>query len=183
MKIVVCPLSQVQQMVGMHRPECVVSLLDPESAFPELGAAYRDRHLRLHFHDVYDCAGGLVAPCAEHVQQLVEFVSSWTRSAPILIHCRAGISRSSAAGFISACLHDPELAELTIARSLRNASRLARPNELLIRLADAAMGRNGRMLEAIQETGRDLIWEAAEENSPFELSISARSVRLLQRRS
>jgi hypothetical protein len=39
------------------------------------------------------------------------------------------------------------------------------------------------MLEAIQETGRDLTWEAAEENSPFELAISVRSERLLARRT
>jgi hypothetical protein len=42
----------------------------------------------------------------------------------------------------------------------------------MIQLADAAMGRDGRMLEVIQHTGRDLPWMMAiNENTPFELSI------------
>ena len=177
MKIVVCPLSKVQEMVGAHRPECVVSLLDPEFEFPELGSSYLDRHLRLHFHDVCDPADCHVAPTPDHVHQLLEFVSSWTRSAPILIHCRAGISRSSAVGFMAACLHGPEHTELEIARALRRVSPFARPNELLVQLADTAMGRGGRMLAAIRETGRDLAWEVVEENSPFELPVRAGRAR------
>jgi predicted protein tyrosine phosphatase len=182
-KIVVCPLSRVQEMVGTHRPECVVSLLDPEFEFPELGPLYEDRHLRLHFHDVCDYAGGLVVPAAAHVHQLLEFVATWTRSGPILIHCRAGISRSSAAGFIAACLHGPESGELDIARALRSVSPLARPNELLVQLADTVMGRSGRMVAAIRETGRDLTWTMVEENSPFELSVSPLSFAISRRTS
>jgi predicted protein tyrosine phosphatase len=170
--IIVCPLSKVQGMVEKHRPERVVSLLDPGFEFPDLGPAYRDRHLRLCFHDAHDAAGDLVVPGAAHVRQLLDFFASWTRSAPMLIHCRAGISRSTAAGFIAACLHDAARPELDIAHALRSASALARPNELMIQLADAAMGRDGRMLEVIRHTGRNLPWMiAVNENTPFELSI------------
>jgi len=178
MKIIVCPLSKVQQLIGTHRPECVVSLLDPESAFPELGSLYRDRHLRLHLHDVHYAAIGLVTPAGTHVDQLLEFLRGWKRNAPMLIHCRAGISRSSAAAFIAACLHCPNLPELAMARALRNASPFARPNELIVQLADSAMGRNGRMIEAIHETGRNLDWEPLEENVPFELPLALASTVL-----
>lgn len=172
MKILVCPLSRVTQMVAVHRPERVVSLLDPDFEFPELGPTYRDRHLRLRFHDAHDCAGGQVAPVATDIAQLLQFLSAWTQSAPILLHCRAGIGRSTAASYIAACLHRPELPELEIARALRSASPLARPNELLIQLADIAMARSGRMVDAIRETGRNLAWEAVDENVPFELRLS-----------
>jgi hypothetical protein len=95
---------------------------------------------------------------------------SWTRSAPMLIHCRAGIGRSTAAGFIAACLHDAARPELDIAQALRSASSLARPNALMIQLADAAMGRAGRMIEVIRHTGQDLPWLlSVNENTPFEL--------------
>lgn len=172
-KIIVCPLSRVQQIVGEYRPELVVSLLDPDFEFPELGSSYRYRHLCLHFHDAHDCADGQVAPTAVHMNQLLEFVSNWTRSAPIVIHCRAGIGRSSAAGFIAACVHNPGLSELDIARALRRVSAMARPNELLVQLADSAMARKGRMIEAIRETGRHLTWEGvSHENIPFELTVN-----------
>jgi predicted protein tyrosine phosphatase len=169
-KILVCPLSQVERMVATYAPERVVSLLDPDFRFPELGAAYRDRHLRLHLHDVHDPAPGQVAPAVAHVTELLEFLARWQRTAPLLIHCRAGIGRSTATAFIAACQHNPAIDEFAIALELRRASPLARPNQVLVGLADAALGRHGRMANAIEDTGRHLQWHGLDENVPFELA-------------
>jgi len=175
MKIVVCPLSQVPQMVAAYAPERVVSLLDPDFAFPHLGSAYQGRHLRLALHDVHDSGAGRIMPAAGHVDQLLSFLTLWSRSAPILIHCRAGIGRSTAAAFIAACLHHPNLNEREIAVNLRRISPLARPNEMLVKLADSVMQRSGRMARAIDETGRGLAWHQVNENVPFELACSFNS--------
>jgi predicted protein tyrosine phosphatase len=163
-------------MVATHIPERIVSLLDPDYAFPETGPAYFGRHLRLYFHDIHISSDSQVVPTAKHIEELLAFLSLWTRQAPILIHCRAGIGRSTAAAFITACLHNPHTDELEIAGALRYASPLARPNETLIKLADAAMGRNGKMSKAIAETGRDLNWievfehlKKYNEGVPFEM--------------
>jgi predicted protein tyrosine phosphatase len=145
-------------MVAMYTPERIVSLLDPDHAFPETGPAYLSRHLRLSFHDIHLPARDQVVPTIKHIDVLLDFLSLWSREAPILIHCRAGIGRSPATAFITACLHNPHTDELDIAVQLRRASPLARPNEVLIQLADAALGRNGRLSKAITETGRDLSW-------------------------
>lgn len=169
MKIVVCPLSRVREQVAAHAPERVVSLLDPDFAFPDLGSAFRGRHLRLQLHDVHECEPGQVAPSAAHIDQLLAFIRSWRRSSPLLIHCRAGIGRSTAAAFIAACVHQPRIDELAIALDLRRASPLARPNQVLIRLADAALARDGRMVKAIEDTGRCLRWHGVDENVPFEI--------------
>jgi predicted protein tyrosine phosphatase len=72
-------------------------------------------------------------------------------------------------GFVAACLHNPHVDEQAIALTLRRASPLGRPNRTLIGLADVAMGRNGRMSRAIEETGRDLQWHGVDENVPFEM--------------
>jgi predicted protein tyrosine phosphatase len=163
-------------MVAGYTPEHIVSLLDPDVAFPETGPEYFDRHLRLCFHDIHTTTKGQVMPTATDIDVLLGFLLRWSRKAPILIHCRAGIGRSTAVAFITACLHNPHANELGVAIKLRHASPLARPNETLIRLADAAMGRNGRMSNAIEETGRDLSWtEVSErlriydEGIPFEM--------------
>jgi predicted protein tyrosine phosphatase len=164
-------------IVAIYAPERIVSLLDPNYAFPETGPAYFSQHLRLSFHDIHLSAEDQVLPTAKHIDVLLDFLSLWSRQAPILIHCRAGIGRSTAAAFITACLHNPHADELEIAITLRRASPLARPNEILIKLADAAMGRNGRMSNAITETGRDLSWTEVnerlriyDEGVPFEMS-------------
>jgi predicted protein tyrosine phosphatase len=145
-------------MVDIYTPERIVSLLDPDYEFPETGPAYLNHHLRLCFHDIHISTESQVMPTAKQIDDLLAFISLWSRKAPILIHCRAGIGRSTAAAFITACLHNPHTNEVEIADALRCASPLARPNETLIKLADAAMGRNGRMSKAIAETGRDLTW-------------------------
>lgn len=129
MKIVVCPLSKVEQRVAAH------------------------------------------VPSSRHIDQLLVFLGQWQHSSPLLIHCREGIGRSTAAAFIAACVHKPKVDERTIAFDLRRASPLARPNQILIELADAAMGRNGRMVSAIEETGRNLQWHGVEENLPFKILI------------
>jgi predicted protein tyrosine phosphatase len=172
MTIIVCPLSKVEEMVALHQPERVISLLDPEYGFPELGSDYQDRHLRLGFHDITEAYEDYVMPCTDHIRDVLQFVRAWDGSNPILIHCRAGISRSTAVAYIIACFANPELDEHEIAANLRRAAPLARPNFTLIELADREMGRNGRMCAAIKQTGRDLPWIEVEENEPFRLLIA-----------
>jgi predicted protein tyrosine phosphatase len=169
MRIVVCPLSQVSRMVAAHAPASVISLLDPGFVFPDLGPTYHGRHLRLRFHDTHDGANQQTLATKDDVEQLLAFMRPWTGNAPLLIHCRAGIGRSTAAAFVAACLHLPDLDERAIAARLRNVSPLARPNEVLIRFADAAMGRGGRMIQAIEESRCEPRWVTVDENVPFEI--------------
>jgi predicted protein tyrosine phosphatase len=174
--ILVCPLSKVGELVQSRTPERVVSLADPGRGFPELGSDYAGKHLRLSFHDTYLAVNDDVAPAVEHATALLAFLREWPRRAPLLIHCRAGIGRSTAVAFITACLFNTHAAEHDIALTLRRTSPLARPNLRLVELADAALGRQGRMTRALEETGRGLDWETVEralrangESVPFEL--------------
>jgi predicted protein tyrosine phosphatase len=169
MTILVCPLSKVAAVVAAHDPGIVISVLDPGSLFPDLGPKYLGRHLRLQFHDVHGPAESQVTPTAAQVTRLLGFIAAWDRRDPMLIHCRAGIGRSTAAAFIAACFCNPHAEEHRIAVALRQASPLARPNETLVALADNAMGRRGRMSEAIASTGRNLPWIDVAEGEPFRM--------------
>ena len=62
-----------------------------------------DDHLRLFFNDIAAPAEGLIHPMPEHVVQILSFGSRWPRSAPLVVHCWAGISRSTAAAYMVAC--------------------------------------------------------------------------------
>jgi predicted protein tyrosine phosphatase len=156
MPIFVCPLSKLLEMIERHKPTRVVSVLDPGSQFPELGSAYTDSHLRLEFHDIHFPILNYVLPAPAHVDRLLNFVSHWNPEESLLIHCRAGIGRSTATAYIAACFHNPQMDERHIAAALRRAAPFARPNEVLVRVADEALGRSGRMLAAITESGRNL---------------------------
>jgi predicted protein tyrosine phosphatase len=167
MTIYVCPLSKVSAMVTRHTPARVVSVLDPGLDFPELGPSYVGRHLRLEFHDINVPTDKQVMPAAAHIDRLLRFFERWDPGDSMLIHCRAGIGRSTAIAFIAACFHNPRADEQDIADQLRRISPNARPNRTLIGIADNAMERRGRMIGAIASTARNIPWASVVEGKPF----------------
>ncbi len=125
-----------------------------------------DRHLTLAMHDIEGALAGYTPPGLEHAEQLLHFMSSWDQTSPVLIHCYAGVSRSTAAAFISLCALNPDMDEALIAMQIRQASPKAQPNRLFVSHADALLGRGGRMSRAIEEIGPgDLVGL----NTPFVL--------------
>ena len=71
----------------------------------------------------------------------------------MVIHCFAGISRSTASAFAVACALNPNRSESQIARQIRSASAFAHPNRLIVSHADRLLGREGRMLRALDDMG------------------------------
>ena len=165
-RIHVCPLSAVPQVVASHEASHLVTCLAGEVHVVTPGAIQPANHIRLFIHDISEPVEGYIAPDPEHVLQLVEFAAGWDRQGPMVIHCWAGISRSTAAAFVMLCALNPQAPEAHIARLLREASPTAYPNRLMIRLGDAALGRAGRMLAAVEAIGRG---EVASEAIPFSL--------------
>jgi predicted protein tyrosine phosphatase len=167
MAILVCPLSKVTEVAAARRPSRVVSLLDPHTPFPAPGVGMQ---LRMALHDIADHEEGCILPAEAHVREILAFIGAWDREAPILIHCWAGISRSTATAFITACHHNPRTDEEEIAWALRQASATANPNPRLVALADAELGRGGRLVKAAQAIGRGYpAWPMIEEATPFEI--------------
>jgi predicted protein tyrosine phosphatase len=100
------------------------------------------------------------------MERLIEFARDWGGRGPMVVHCWAGISRSTAAAYTALCAINPGVNEELIARRLREASPTAYPNRLMIRLADAALRRGGRMVQAVEGIGRGVV---AVEAVPFSL--------------
>lgn len=168
MAILVAPLSRVPEIIAARAPGRVVSLLDPDTGFPETG--FGDLHLKLDVHDIALPLPGWKAPCERVVERTIAFVEAWDRASPILIHCWAGISRSTATAFLTACLHNPGADEEDIAWAIRRASPTATPNGRIVALADALLGRSGRMVKAAAAIGRGSpSWPDIEEAVPFEI--------------
>ena len=127
------------------------------------------RHLLVPVSDIVVAHDGHILPAEAHVAELLAFVRQWDRAAPIVIHCYAGVSRSTAAAFITACALAPERPESEIAQALRAASPTATPNALLVEVADRMLARDGRMIEAVALIGRG---EECIEGVPFALDLA-----------
>lgn len=126
-------------------------------------------HLYLGFNDIAVPMEGMTLPAAEHVEKILDFAREWDRADPMLIHCFAGISRSTASAYMCALALNEDLDEFELANELRFRSPSATPNPRLIEIADDVLGRNGRMVDAIRSIGRG---EDAFEGEPFKLSLS-----------
>jgi predicted protein tyrosine phosphatase len=111
---------------------------------------------------------GMVLPALEHVHELVAFVGKWDRKRPLVVHCYAGISRSTAAAFIALCAVNPARDEGGIARRMRTASPSAYPNSRIVGFGDQVLKRKGRMIAAVKAMGRG---EMATEGMPFAIPI------------
>jgi predicted protein tyrosine phosphatase len=131
----------------------MVTLLSPAEMIETPKGLPAARHLRIKVNDIAETMPGLVAPDEAMVTRIVQFGAGWTAEAPMLVHCWAGISRSTATAFILACERNPDVQETKIAQTLRSASRYASPNRRFVALADDLLGRNGRMVDAVAAIG------------------------------
>jgi predicted protein tyrosine phosphatase len=131
-----------------------VTLIGPLAEVPQCLGAPNASRLHLSFNDIVEPTEGLTLPGADHIDELIGFCRGWDRASPLLIHCWAGISRSTAAAFIAATDRLGPGSEAALAQALREASPTAFPNRRMIALADAALGRGGAMTGAINAIGR-----------------------------
>ncbi|WP_112663214.1 tyrosine phosphatase family protein [Microvirga flavescens] len=165
----VCPLSRLHQTVEETRASHVVTLINHGAVVERPASIPVERHLDLRISDIVEPLEGHVLAGAEHVESLLAFVTAWERESPLVFHCWAGISRSTAAAFITACALTPTRDEAEIALALRVASPSATPNRHLVAIADHVLSRQGRMVQAIERIGRG---EEAFEGVPFTLQLS-----------
>jgi predicted protein tyrosine phosphatase len=151
--LIVCGLSEVERLIAERRPSHLVTLLDPASMIETPAGLAAQRHLRVGVNDIAEPMEGLVLPGERVVTDLIAFARDWDESAPMLIHCWAGISRSTAAAFTIACERSAPGKEADIARALREAAPHAYPNRRIVALADDLLGRRGRMVDAVEAIG------------------------------
>jgi predicted protein tyrosine phosphatase len=151
-RLLIAPFSLVEETVRRHRPSHLLTLL-VEPIVPTPAGIDAARHRRINIHDILEPAEGTVCPAPSHIQDLLDFGRGWARTAPFLVHCWAGVSRSTAAAYILLCdMHGPGYEE-RIARALRFHAPHAQPNRLMIGHADEILGRQGRMVEAVGAMG------------------------------
>jgi predicted protein tyrosine phosphatase len=164
----VCSLARLHTTIEETGARHVVTLLGVEDEVVLPRGVPARNHLRLHMHDITGPMDGYVTPQVEHIERFLAFMRGWGREAPIVIHCYAGISRSTAAAFTAVCALNPRRDEHTIAQVLRRASHTAFPNPRIVRLADHVLARQGRMVAAVEAIGRGTV---AAEGVPFRLDL------------
>ncbi|MGX9147510.1 tyrosine phosphatase family protein [Mesorhizobium sp. 128a] len=164
----VCSLAKLEDTVARSGAERVLSLLAAGTEVTRPASIARENHLHLVMHDIAVAQDGMTMPGEDHVRNLLDFARKWDRTKPMVVHCYAGVSRSTASAYIIAAALAPKRDEVELAQTLRKLSPSATPNPRLIAVADTLLGRDGRMIEAIEAIGRGA---DAFEGTPFVLKI------------
>ncbi len=111
------------------------------------------RHLHIEVDDVPASFAGDIAPTQEHVAELLDFAAAWDRQGPMIVHCYAGVSRSTAAALTILCQYNPGR-EMEAAQALRRAAPHAKPNRRIIDIADRLLQSDNRLVEAVEAIGQ-----------------------------
>jgi predicted protein tyrosine phosphatase len=164
----VCSLARLHATVEETGARRVITLMRDVEMVRRPPTIEHADHLLLRLDDISEPIDGYTVPGEEHVAELLTFVRAWDRAAPLVIHCYAGVSRSTAGAFVSACALNPRRAEVEIANDIRRLSPTATPNIRIVSLADRMLGRDGRMVAAVEAIGRGI---ACYEGHPFRLDL------------
>ena len=164
----VCSLAALPETVRLTGASHVLTVMANVNQVQRPVSVLPANHLKVSMDDITEEMEGYVAPSQQHIVQVLDFVRSWDRSAPLVVHCYAGISRSTASAFAAACALNPHRDEAEIALQIRAASPIAAPNRLIVSLADKALGRDGRMLRALEQMGPGAMMA---EGRPFQIEL------------
>ena len=168
MTLIVCGLAEVPGLIAARGPSHVITLLDSASMIATPKGMAPERHLKLSVNDIAEPMDGLILPSERLVRDLLAFGATWDETAPMIVHCWAGISRSSASAFVLACDRNPEVDERAIALTMRQAAKHAYPNRRIVALADDVLGRRGRMVDAVEAMGD---YEYSGVGVPFDFAV------------
>ncbi|MGO8800061.1 MAG: tyrosine phosphatase family protein [Roseiarcus sp.] len=131
----------------------VLSILDP--GWPEPAAFFAfepHRRATLYFHDAIEPAPDVVLPQIADVERILAFGrDNGDDLGHLLIHCHAGISRSTAAMLMILAQAFAEEDERAVVERLVQTRPQAWPNSLMVSIADDLLGRGGRLSAAASE--------------------------------
>jgi predicted protein tyrosine phosphatase len=150
--ITVCGL---EELAGHAEREVshVLSILDPEQPEPEAFGGYGEHaRLELKFHDIIEETPGFVAPQPGHVEKMLEFGQDILRDPEtvrhLLVHCHAGISRSTAAMSLLLAQAQPGLGAGEVLAQVLHIREKAWPNLRILSLGAEMLGRQEEFVEA-----------------------------------
>ena len=135
--IIISPYQHVAGILDRTTVSHVISILGESDrlAWPTVGTL---KVLRLKFDDIIYSSQRFIAPNRDQIADLIEFARDWNGVGSILIHCRAGRSRSPAAAVIAAAsLGRPDTQALVL--RVGAAKAYFRPNETMLKLADTLL--------------------------------------------
>lgn len=156
-QIYITGLFEMPRYVDELEPSHLISIIQPEFQPDRPTLIPAERHLRVAVHDISEPDGWGVLIADDDVRDLIDFLDGWDPdSGSLMVHCFAGVSRSTASALIAHYLKTGD--EEASARALRRAAPHAAPNRRIIALADRELDLGGALIEAVTSLGPPSVW-------------------------
>lgn len=155
-RLAICGVHDLPDVLARFSPSHVISITDPDDEpldFPEQITV-----LRLTFFDLHTMTGMVAKtltardrgdyPCVDHAEAILDFGRQLPAGARVLVHCHAGVSRSTAAGFLLMAARMPGQEDVAF-NLIKRIRPVAQPNRLLVRHGDRLLGAEKRMIRCV----------------------------------
>jgi predicted protein tyrosine phosphatase len=159
LRVTICGLDELAGHCALGVTH-VLSILDPGWPEPEpLRDFELSRRLKLNFHDVIEAEPGWIAPERFDVELLLAFGRSLGEivdeagaeaATHLLVHCHAGVSRSTAAAILLLAQHEPARSAQNVVGQVIRARPRAWPNLRMIEMGDELLGRDGEIVASVR---------------------------------
>ena len=129
----------------------VLSIRGPNWPDPASFAAFPPhRRLVLRFHDIIEPTPELLAPSRDDVERLLAFGRELGKApgSHLLVHCHAGVSRSTAAAALILAQAYPDRPASEALDRVAQIRPRAWPNLRILEFGDALLGRDGEIVAA-----------------------------------
>lgn len=157
-RLTVCGLSELSAHCRSGISH-ILSILDPEHPDPADFLNYAPHQRQIwRFHDVIREEPYAHYPREHHVLQAIEWGQRLKseRATQVLIHCHAGISRSTATAVIL-MVADQAGYEAEAFANLRTIRPRSWPNSRMLQFADRVLDRKGKLMEALRDHYRVML--------------------------
>ena len=157
-KITICGIPELSQhrSIGVSH---VLSIIDTHEPRPPALDDYPGiDHELIRFDDVVAEYPGFEACSSAHIVKVLEFGERVQKQpgSHVLVHCHAGVSRSTAAAAILMCQHAPGREEEAFLRLL-DLRKHGWPNTRMIEFADELLKRDGALMNGLMAYRRAMI--------------------------
>jgi len=142
-------LPQARKLLQAKWPTWAVTLLGPTKPWHRDHATLwstGDNHVRIVVDDITESWPGWEACTHDHVRELLAWADNIKAGNNVLIHCRAGVSRSTAASI--AVLVSRGANPRDAIDYVQRIRPILDPNELILTRADEVLGLQGALVEA-----------------------------------
>ncbi len=152
-RITVCGLQELSGHAAAGVTH-VLSILDPDFPSPtDFGDYGEHARLELHFDDIIDPQPGKIPPTEADVRKLLAFGRDLDAEMPtgahLLVHCHAGVSRSSASMALLLAQATPERSGEEIFAEILRIRPQIWPNLRIVEMGDAMLDRDGELVRAV----------------------------------